>query len=369
MKFYSWILFLWGTTLSRKMEQYRTDPGRITFAVPKKGRLYENTIKLLTGAGITYKRQPRVDWAWVDANVGLPIRLIFLNTCDIPKFVSLGDVQLGICGLDYMHEYEAGAEGRAAILEKLNYGKCDVAIQIPERSEVTNPLQLIGKRIVTSFPSMTNRYFNDLWRNSPAGAQALAQGDKTQPTENMVSVHTVAGSVEASIELGLGEAIVDLLETGETMRAARLRQLSTVLQTEAALIANPGLIESPAILRQHSGNLPADADNALPHIPKQDPAAMGRTITLIRKRVLGYLNASKYVYLAYNCETAKTEQLTKITPGMAGADVTPLEGKKGWVAVKSMIEASRVHRAIDQLEEAGAKHILATSITIYRDGT
>merc|ERR1719424_941261 len=117
---------------------------------------------------------------------------------------------------------------------KLGFGKCKLALQVPEEHKNAPVAAYVGSRIVTSFPNITKRFFAPL----DAAATALRKGDgKNPPVETSVKV--LGGSVEAACGLGLADAIVDLVETGTTMRAAGLCMSQTIMETEAVLIANP----------------------------------------------------------------------------------------------------------------------------------
>ena len=170
-------------------------PENLKFAIPKKGRLHEKVVEMLKGAGIEFRRQPRLD---VATAVGLPITLIFLSASDIAKFVGKGNVDLGITGQDMVQENEVSVE---SVLD-LGFGKCKLCVQAPVVDKITDVKTLAGKRIVTSFPNLTKSFFK--------------QYDDELGTST--SITYVSGSVEAACGLGLADAVVDLVETGTTMR-------------------------------------------------------------------------------------------------------------------------------------------------------
>ena len=123
---------------------------RILFAIPKKGRLNEQTLSLLAGADILFRKSSRLDIA---LSTNLPLALVFLNASDIAKFVGDGDVHLGITGQDMC------AENGVDVVEmlKLGFGKCKLQVQVPEKSDIKSIDDLVGKRIVTSFDNVTTR--------------------------------------------------------------------------------------------------------------------------------------------------------------------------------------------------------------------
>jgi len=201
----------------------------LTFAIPKKGRLYEQCVDLLKGCGLRYTRNPRLDIAYV-MGPQLRLKLVFLPAHDIARFVGEGNVDLGLTGQDMVAESGAIVEE----LLKTGFGVCQLAVQAPKVKSIKNVKELCGKRLATSFPNLTTKYFQKICEehNLPA------------PT-----IRTISGSVEAACGLGLADAVVDLVETGATMEEAGLEKIDTVLTTQAVLIANikspyQGLIET-----------------------------------------------------------------------------------------------------------------------------
>lgn len=167
------------------------------FAIPKKGRLFEKVVEMLKGAGIEFRREPRLDIALC---VGLPITLVFLPAADIAKYVGEGNVDIGITGIDVVQESDVNVKQ----VMDLGFGKCKLCVQAPVKDKITHVSELAGKRIVTSFPDLTKKYFK--------------QYDEEKGVST--SVKFVSGSVEAACSLGLADAVVDLVETGTTMRVS-----------------------------------------------------------------------------------------------------------------------------------------------------
>lgn len=246
---------------------------RLLFAVPKKGRLYEKCTSMLKGADIQFNRSNRLDIALC---LNLPIALIFLPAADIPTFVGEGRCDIGITGYDQVMESQVDVDMGV----DLSFGKCKLQIQVPVNGQYTKPEQLIGKTIVSSFVNLTREYFVKL------------EGVK-DVSELKTKVKYVGGSVEASCALGVGDAIVDLVESGETMKAAGLHAIETILDTSAHLI--------------YSKN---------PSHPE--------LLELIQSRFEGLLAANKYVLCNYNAPREKLPELLKITPGRRAATVSPL---------------------------------------------
>jgi ATP phosphoribosyltransferase len=172
-------------------------PGNCKFAIPKKGRLFEKVKDLLKGAGIEFRREPRLDVALC---VGLPLTLVFLPASDIAKYVAEGNVDIGITGLDVVEESNVVVDK----VMDLGFGGCRLCVQAPVSDKITDVSTLAGGRIVTSFPFLAAKFFKKFDEE---------KGVKTKVTE-------VSGSVEAACGLGLADAVVDLVETGTTMKVS-----------------------------------------------------------------------------------------------------------------------------------------------------
>lgn len=182
------------------MERQNSMPhGNCRFAIPKKGRLFDKVVEMLKGAGIEFRREPRLDIALC---VGLPITLVFLPAADIAKYVGEGNVDIGITGIDVVQESDVNVKQ----VMDLGFGKCKLCVQAPVKDNITSVEDIAGKRIVTSFPDLTKKYFKPF-------------DEKKGVT---TSVKFVSGSVEAACSLGLADAVVDLVETGTTMRVSSL---------------------------------------------------------------------------------------------------------------------------------------------------
>ncbi|KAL7753688.1 ATP phosphoribosyltransferase (ATP-PRTase) (ATP-PRT) [Sorochytrium milnesiophthora] len=283
---------------------------RMLFAIPKKGRLYEHCLSLLQGADIQFHRRNRLDIAM---STNHALTLVFLPAADIPKFVGEGTVDLGITGQDMVAE--AGASNIEEVLQ-LGFGRCSLCVQVPVSSGITDVKQLAGKRIVTSFENLASKYFKQ--RDAEAASNAATK------------ISFVSGSVEAACALGLADGIIDLVESGETMRAAGLHSIATLLTSQAVLIANKA--------------------SAHPELTNK-----------IASRIRGVIIASKFLYCNYNVERAKLKQASAITPGRKAPTISPLDDPD-WVAVSVMIAKSDSAEIMDALERLGAKDILVFNI-------
>ncbi|KAF8519701.1 HisG-domain-containing protein [Gautieria morchelliformis] len=286
--------------------------GRLLFAIPKKGRLYEKTLELLSGADIQFTRSHRLDVCLVGNH---PIALVFLPAADIPSFVGKGNVDLGITGHDVI--LEAGMSEHVTEVLRLGFGKCALQFQVPESSSIKSVQDLAGKRVVTSFEVLAGRYFDDL--DTELGLV----------NEQRTKIEYVGGSVEAACSLGLADGIVDLVESGETMRAAGLHAIGTLLETEAVLIRST----------------------------KPKHAHLAPLIERITKRIAGVIASSKYVLCQYNIPRQVLASAMEITPGRRAPTLSPLDDEN-WVGVSSMVEKKKVADVMDRLVEVGAEDVL-----------
>ncbi|KAK7752752.1 ATP phosphoribosyltransferase (ATP-PRTase) (ATP-PRT) [Diatrype stigma] len=329
--------------------------GRLLFAVPKKGRLNQAALNLLEGADIQFRREHRLDIALVK---NLPIALIFLPAADIPTFVGEGQVDLGITGFDQVQEHDAGVRslnrarrfsgeitpeqenaqstkgaGCETIMD-LGFGGCKLQVQVPVKGNYNTPKDLIGKNIGTSFVHLARRYFANLELEVDS-AQDQQNLDSLKFTSKLrTNIIELSGSVEAACALGVADGIVDLVESGETMKAAGLKPIDTVIDTGAILIksknpSNPELVD------------------------------------LISQRIRGVITAQKYVLCTYNIERGRLPAATKIAPGKRAPTVTSLE-EEGWVAVSVMAEKKKIALIMDELTKTGATDILVLDIANTR---
>ncbi|KAF2003445.1 ATP phosphoribosyltransferas-like protein [Amniculicola lignicola CBS 123094] len=307
---------------------------RLLFAVPKKGRLHQVCLDLLQGSDIQFHRHSRLDIALVK---NLPLALVFLPAADIPTFVGEGRVDLGITGRDQVAEHECmvpptATSGVVEVLD-LDFGKCSLQVQVPMKGELSKPEDLIGKNVVTSFTNLTEQYFRKLEAEQAGSA---TNGETNGQTKLKTHIKFVGGSVEAACALGVADGIVDLVESGETMRVAGLKAISTVVASSAILVKS-----------KH---------------PSDD-----KLVDLITARIKGVITAQKYVLCTYNVERHQLEAACKITPGKRAPTVTSLENTD-WVAVQAMVERKTLAVVMDRLTEAGATDILAMKIENSRSG-
>ena len=249
-----------------------------------------------------------------------------MPAADIAAYVAEGNVDMGITGQDVVEETAQPVE----TLLPLGFGKCALAVQAPVKDGVTDARSLAGKRIVTSFPVLARKFFAQY--DGTAGAAAGA--DAPPPAPGATRIKFVSGSVEAACGLGLADAVVDLVETGTTMRAAGLEVVAEVLKTEAVFIANP-----------RCGH----------------PAMVER----LKKRIEGHLTATRYQMVQYNVHRDNMPKVAEITPGKRAPTVSPLD-TDGWCAVSALVLKKLVSEKMDALQAAGATDILVFDIANSR---
>jgi ATP phosphoribosyltransferase len=279
----------------------------IRIGLPSKGRLSDLAIDLLKEAGIRFRRQNRSLFAKVR---GLPIDIIFLRTDDIPVLCAEGAIDMGVTGADLVAEANVDVDTRLS----LNVGKCRLAICVPDDLEFNDPQQLDGKRIATSFTNVTKNFL----------------------AEHNATAHLVplSGSVEIMITLGIADFIVDLVETGSTLAANRLKIAHEIGQYETVLIQNK----------------------------QQRHSEMAQRVI---RRLEGVIIARGYSLLEYNIPQENLEAALKITPGFKSPTITPLDDQQ-WSAVRVMVKSSEITTVMDQLEEIQASAILETPINNCR---
>lgn len=279
----------------------------LRIGVPSKGRLSELAGEILKQAGISFRRQDRSLFARVSE---MPVDITFLRTDDIPVLCAEGAIDMGITGSDLI------AEAGVDVLHRLDLGvgKCKLALCVPEDSPVNSPADLHGKRIATSFPNVTRKYL----------------------AEHKATPHLVelGGSVEIMVTLGVADAIVDLVETGSTLAANRLRIMDEIGRYETMLIQNKE--------RRHADL----ADRVV-------------------RRLEGVVIARAYSLLEYNIPRSKLAEAEVITPGFNSPTVNSLEDPN-WCAIRVMVKRGDVISVMERLEAVGASAILETAISNCR---
>jgi ATP phosphoribosyltransferase len=276
----------------------------LRLALPNKGRLAEPSVELLRAAGLDFELSTRRLTAGV-ANADL--ELLFVRTEDIAEYVADGLVELGITGADLVAEHGGDLEP----VMPLGYGACSLVLAVPRDGEVDEVGDLAGRRIATSFPRVTARYL--------AGCGVEAQ------------VVEVRGAVEVTPQLGVADAVVDLVATGSTLRMNGLRSVATLLASEAVLVGRRGA---------------ASSDDRVPSL-----------VDMLRS----VLDARGREYMMMNAPADALDRIRAIIPGLSGPTVMPL-ADPSQIAVHSVVERSQLWRLVPALKAAGARDILVVPI-------
>ncbi len=277
---------------------------RLRVAVPSKGRLRDAALATLERAGLRFRVSGRRLFS-VCSETGT--RIIFTNTADIPVLVAEGVVDLGITGSDQV--LEKGVE----VVEhrRLGFGRCRLSVAVHKDAAFRSSADLAGKVVGAKFVKLARAHF------ARAGVAD-------------VHVIEIQGAVEVMVLLGLVDAIVEIVETGNSLLENDLVELERVLEAEAVLIG----------------------------------AARPRDAALsdqLLRRIDGVLAAARYSLLEYNCPAERIAEATAITPGFSSPTVAHLQDE-AWLAVKVLVERTATQTVIDALEAIGCVAILETEL-------
>ncbi len=280
----------------------------LRMGVPNKGRLNERTIELLKISGIDLG-EDLGRRLYVKAK-NQDLEIVFVRAQDIPVFVASGAIDMGITGLD--ETAEAGKELINAL--NLEFGFCHLAVAVPETSGITDASQIKdGSRIATSFPNLTKKYFDKIGKN--------------------VEIVVVTGACEIMPYLGVADYIVDLVSTGSTLKTNRLREVGTVIESEAAIITSEAAM-------------------------KKNGEAIQEVVDSIQSVIL----AENKKYIMADVPKSKLDDVEKILPGIGGPTVLEIAGNPDFVAVHAVVDSDKIFKTIADLKKVGAKGILSTPI-------
>jgi ATP phosphoribosyltransferase len=276
-------------------------------AIPNKGRLAEGALGLLQRAGL--RAEGKSERA-LQASLGNDFTALFVRARDIPEFVADGAADAGITGLDVVEE-----TGRPLdVLLDLEYGRCRLVVAAHEDG-VANVADLPeGTRVATGFPRLTRTFF---------GARDLP-----------VEVVPISGAAEIAPHIGVAEVIVDLVSTGSTLKTNGLREIATVLESSARLVA------------RSAENNEAPVNDKL----RELVAALESVLRARDKR-----------YLMANVPRDRLDEVSRVLPGISGPTVVDVVDS-GMVAAHAVVDAADVYRAIADLKDLGATGILVTKI-------
>ena len=279
---------------------------RLKIAIQKSGRLHDDSMKLLKECGIDVSNG--VNKLKAEAS-NFPIEVYFLRDDDIPQYVEDAVADIGIVGENVVYEKNKAVE----VFDKLGFGKCRLSIAVPRNENYeqdSNYLQ--GKRIATSYPVLVQKYLDDHVINA--------------------EIHEISGSVEIAPGIGLADAICDLVSSGSTLFMNGLKEVETILQSEAVLIKNDQLSEE-----------------------KQ------RLLDKLLFRIHAVKKAKNNKYVLLNAPNDKLQQIIGLLPGMKSPTVLPL-AEGGWSSVHSVLNENDFWEIIEKLKEAGAQGILVVPI-------
>jgi len=278
---------------------------KLRIAIQKSGRLYEDSVQLLKECGIDLRN---VKDRLKTESDNFPLEIFFLRDDDIPQYVEDGVADIGIVGENVLYEKNK----KAAIVEKLGFGKCRLSVAIPRIQQYEGIQSLQGKRIATSYPYLVNEFL----------------------TKNNVQaeIHEISGSVEIAPGIGLADVVADLVSSGSTLLMNGLKEVEVLLQSQAVLIRNNDL-------------------NA-------------EQLKLVEKlvfRIRAVKKAKHNKYILLNAPNDKIQEIISLLPGMKSPTVLPL-AEEGWSSVHSVLSEDTFWDIIEQLKAAGAQGILVVPI-------
>ena len=277
----------------------------LRIAVQSKGRLHDDTMSLLRESDIKVSESKRT--LLVRAR-NFPIETLFLRDDDIPATVADGVADVGIVGLNELEEKGANAE----IIRHLGFGACRLSLALPKDETYNDPTWFEGKTIATSYPAILRRWLKSQGINA--------------------TIHVISGSVEISTGVGLADAIFDIVSSGSTLVTNNLREVETIMHSDAVLIANKQLdAEKRAVLEE----------------------------MLFRFDAIKNAETKKYVLL--NAPQNKVEAITALLPGVKSPTVMPL-AESGWCSIHTVIDEERFWDIIGKLKAEGAQGILVMDI-------
>lgn len=278
---------------------------KIKIAIQKNGRLNEDSLRILMDCGISIDNGK--DQLKASAR-NFPLEVLYLRNGDIPQYLRDGVVDTAIIGENVL--VEKGQD--ITVAEKLGFSKCRVSLAIPKGKKYNSIKDFQGKKIATSYPNTVRAFLE----------------------ENGVTadLHIITGSVEIAPNIGLADAICDIVSSGSTLFKNNLREVAEILSSEAVLAVSPC-------------------------IEVQQQKLLGQ----LRFRIRAVLEARKSKYILMNAPNDRLEAIIKILPGMRSPTVLPL-AEKGWSSVHTVINKEAFWEVIDELKKAGAEGILVCPI-------
>lgn len=279
---------------------------KLKVAIQKSGRLKEDSLQLLKDCGICIENGK--DQLKANAS-GFPLEVFYLRNGDIPKYLIDGVADIAIIGENTLVEKNE----KLPVLCKLGFSKCRVSLAVPKNTTFNGLNDFENKRIATSYPHTVEKFFQE-------------KGIKTPET------HLINGSVEIAPNIGLADAICDIVSSGSTLFKNNLKEVVNILESQAVLTATPSLTpEKKALLEQ------------------------------LQFRIESVLKGRKYNYILLNAPNEKLDEILNLLPGLRSPTILPL-AQKGWSSLHSVIEKSKFWEVIGALKEKGAEDILVSQI-------
>lgn len=277
----------------------------IRIAIQKSGRLNQDSLALLKSCGISIdngKDQLKA------AARNFPMEVFFLRNGDIPQYLRDGVVDLAIVGSNLL--IEKGNDLK--IIEPLGFSKCRVSLAVPKGVAFKSIQDLNGKNIATSYPNTVSQFLKEKNINA--------------------DIHVINGSVEIAPNIGLADAICDIVSSGSTLFKNNLKEVVEIVKSQAVLVQAPNLNEDQQAL-----------------------------IDKLQFRIQAVLRAKQSRYILLNAPNDQIEAITAILPVLKSPTVLPL-AQAGWSSIHSVINSGDFWEVIDQLKEAGAEDILVCPI-------
>lgn len=280
----------------------------LRMAVPNKGRLSDRSVEILKRAGLDLNNGgERKLYAPVK---NMDFEIMFLRAQDIVRFVHTGAVDIGITGKDLV--MESGLDVK--IIQALNFGYCRLSVASPEGSGIDSVEDVPDEAIVaTSFPNLTRQFFEE-------------KGMKVRITE-------VSGAAEVTPRIGVADIIVDLVSSGSTLKGNRLKEIGTILESWAVVVANPSSME-----------------------------AKREEIEELTSAIKSVTDAEDKKYLMADVPTSALEEIRSFLPGIAGPTVMNIMGRDDCVAIHVVVEKDKVYESVTRLKRLGASGILIVPI-------
>ena len=277
----------------------------LKIAIQKSGRLHDESIQILRDCGISIYNGN--DQLKVNAS-NFPLEVYYLRNSDIPQYLIDGVVDIAIVGDNLLVEKGQNIE----IAEKLGFSKCKVSVAVPKNFNYNSVNDLNGLRVATSYPKTVVDYFS---------SKGIS-----------VDIHQISGSVEIAPNIGLSDAIVDIVSSGSTLFKNGLKEVEVILKSEAVLAVSPQISDEARKL-----------------------------VSKLQFRIQSVLRSRKSKYILMNVPNDKIAEISKILPVLKSPTVMPL-AEESWSSVHSVIDEDKFWEVIDQLKEAGAEGILVCPI-------